>query len=267
MATVVTMSSNDNSDTASDMDSGEKRRKLRVRFGPPVEHVFEKDFTEEDLRHIWYNGEEFHAIKSEIYAMMRSVNTSHRRLVRECSGSSSSSSSNLDIDHKYHWRGFEHVRQKRPRKEIRQRHASDLIYFYHRMRGNDPTGLGVFAIRSSRDCMERAQQLAMMDECEAMAIYREDSQQDEPESHISTTEDSSIASTPASTTEEGDNDYPVDGSLTLDLHGGDEYCKTIHLLHDHHGRPPQVSPTQDNPALCLSLVTYKFVIMLFPCLC
>jgi hypothetical protein len=251
MATVVAVSHNGSSDT-SDITSSRKRRS--VRFGPAVEHVFERDFTEEDVHHIWYNGEEFNAIKSEIYAMMRSVNTCNRRLVQE-----------YDVDDKYHWRGFEHVRQKRPRKEIRQRHASALLYFNRRMSGNDPTGLGSFAISSSRDCIERARQLAIMDESEAMAIYTEDDD-DETQSQTSTTEDeSSVASASATTPKEVDNSYPVH-VVTIGRHGGDEYSKTTHLLHDHRGLP-QVAPIQDNPALSLLLVTYKLVIMLFPCLC
>jgi hypothetical protein len=257
MATVVAVSPNGRSNTASsDVTSNRKRRS--VRFGPSVEHVFERDFTQEDVHHIWYNGEEFNAIKSEIYAMMRSVNPCNRRLVQE-------HDIDFDPDHQYHWRGFEHVRQKRPRKEIRQRHASALLYFNRRMRGKDPTGLGSFAMSSSSDCLERARQLAIMDESEAMAIYKE-ADDDETQSQTSTTDDSSVASAAATTPEEVDSAYPVH-VVTIGRHGGDECSKTTYLLHDHHVLSPQVAPMQDNPALSLLLVTYKLVITLFPCLC
>jgi len=132
----------------------------RVRFGANTEHVFEKTFTQEDMCNIWYTVDEFQAIKSEIYAMMRFAATRSKKTL-------------LQDSHGWHWRGWEHVREKRPRKVIRKRHSEDVLYFHRVLKVRDSDGIAIYAENISRESSERARELAITDEAEAFEIYND----------------------------------------------------------------------------------------------
>lgn len=286
--TTATTAGSPTSSSLKSVSSSEQRR--RVRFGSDVEHVFEKDFTDADMRHIWYNGEEFDAMKNEIYAMFRSLQ--RPRIASSASNKRPQHEINNDNDDHddnnshWHWRGFEHVQQKRPRKEIRRKFVSDLVYFHKRV-NSDPEGLGLYAVTTSRGSMERARQLALLDETEAFEIYKETEVDwaitcsSSPSSDDSTcsetiTEESSETeeeaeeeseSGPSSFSEQHHLLQPSNPVIKMNMrrldHDEDGDSKTIRLLHEDFS-----PPTQDKEAVSLSMMSpYKMARILFPCIC
>ncbi|CAB9516129.1 expressed unknown protein [Seminavis robusta] len=240
---------------SSSSESERPSRKRRVRFGTDEERVFEKDFTADDMCHIWYNVEEFMNMKSEIYGMIRYINSQPLHL------------QNSDVhDSAYYWRGFEHIKQKRPRKEIRRKHVSDLLYFHKVMSITDPVGLGLLAVSNSREALERARQLAVKDESEAFAIYNEDytdivsSSSDDESSTCS--EGSSVV---VSMQDDECEVQPIN-PMTMTICRGEEDSKTVRLLQVHDNLPA-LAPVEDDAVLSLMLLPYKLALLLFPCIC
>jgi hypothetical protein len=243
-------------------------RKRRVRFGDNSEFVFEKPYSEEDVELIWYTGDEYSAIKSEVYAMTKAV-------------SKQNSSQIIEEDPRWNWRGFEHIRQKRPRKEIRRRHMNDLLHFHRVLKVDDPIGLGLYASNNTRDCAKRARDLALLDQSEAFNIYKEasliekndeDEMEDVPmmemedvpmmemEEDLSESEHDSIsgpasASSPAATLE------PKIEPVSLSICRGDAFKATA-----PEGASSYLSMEED-PALSLLILPYKLALMLLPCAC
>lgn len=216
-------------------------RKRRVRFGTNVEHVFEKEFTEADHPAIWYTGEEFVAIKSSIYAMIRSVHNG-------CDDGS-----NVEG---WHWRGFEHVRQRRPRKEIRKKHVKDLLYFQKVMGVMDPVDLGLLASSNSRDSSQRALDMGLLDQIEASEVYNEtgDAVPDAGSVSESESDDEDLFLVDNRSRRASNTTCPIEG---------DE--KMVQLL----GGDMQRLPTpQDYSSFDLLIsIPYQVALIVFPCLC
>lgn len=231
--------------TMKDCQIDTPNRKRRVRFGANVEHVFEKDFTEADCPAIWYNGEEFAAIKSEIFAMMRSFQFG------------------CGDDDGWHWRGFEHVQQKRPRKQIRRKHVEDLLYFQSVMNITDPDNLGLLANSNSRDSFQRARELGILDENEAMAIYNEKELEMEDEDTAPDVE--SISDSESTSSDEEDEPYqepPLSfniNSCESPAEGDDKSARLLPAI-------PAPLPGQDEIVLSLLYVPYQVARYVFPCI-
>ena len=199
--------------------------KRRVRFGDNVEHVFEKDFAPEDHPQIWYNSDEFGAIKAEIFTMMRTP---------YCPA--------------WHWRGFEHVQQKRPRKAIRRKHVEELLYFQRVMNVKDPVDLGVLAASNTRETSQRARDLALLDETEAFAIYNEDEDGVPDAASISESSES----------DGEDNTCPLT-FVSMDRDGDDKAVRLLQDLQSTHAEETALS--------LLYTVPFQIVGLIFPCIC
>lgn len=129
------------------------RKRRQVRFGENKEIVFEKAYGREDAKLIWYTGDEYSAIRYQIFKMIKRRNSSDGE--------------------EYHWRGFEHyVTFQTSRKQIRKFHSDSFLHFYRTLNVTEPVSAGMFAANNSADCLIRARELALMDEKEAFEIYR-----------------------------------------------------------------------------------------------
>ena len=209
----------------------------RVRFGDNVEHVFEKDFTDADLPYMWYNDVEFLAIKSEIYDMIRSIRQ-------------------MENPQRWHWRGFEHIQHRRSRKEIHRLHSSELLFFQNAICADDPVGLGLLAVSSSRESSKRARELAIQDEYEAFEIYNEKEQDD-----IDAIPDTESATECSGS--DGDDFLLPQTMPPLTVCRMESDDKMIHLLQ----RLPHSSSTESESVISTLYFPLKFVLMLFPCIC
>ena len=230
------------------------RRKRRVSFGADIIHVFEKDYSRDDHAQIWYNGDEFQAIKNEIYSMIRFANM---RQSRALDGGSKVAGEIDKILSQYHWRGLDHIQQKRPRKDIRKRHARDTVHFRKYTHCTDPDQLGIFAANNTKGSSQLARELALADEREAFEIHCEGSI-DETNSKENET-----------------NQQPVEAPK-VDPVAGMSICR---------GEGSRINPTdvvalpivplstsgqdeEDPASLSLLMVSsYKMVSMLLPCVC
>lgn len=146
------------------------RRKRRVSFGADITHVFEKDYSRKDHAQIWYNIDELQDIKNEIYAMIRFANMRENRALN----SNSKVAEEIDrILDQYHWRGLDHIQNRRPRKDIRKRHARDTVHFRKFTHCTDPVQLAIYAANNTTGSRELARELAIADERDAFEIHGE----------------------------------------------------------------------------------------------
>ena len=226
------------------------RRKRRVSFGENVEHVFEKDYTQEDRDNIWYNGEEFQAIKNEIYSMMRFAN------MRQSKALNSGSKVALEIDkvlEECHWRGLEHIREKRPRKEMRRRHARDTLHFQKYTHCLDPVQLGIYVAANTKGSTRGARELAIADEQEALEIHNE--------GLAEANSDPADGPEPAQHQQQAAVARKIDPVTSMSICRG-EGCRIAGSV------PPPLRPEEDALTLSLLILTpYKMVAILLPCLC
>jgi len=147
-----------------------KRRVVTFAEDDRVE-VFEKDYNHDDKRNIWYTAKECQNMKSEIYRMVKFANMQESQVL------DSDSQIAKDIEEilsRWNWRGLDHLRRKQSRKEIRKLHARDLLHFTRFTKCSDPVQLGIFSANNSTGSVQRARQLGLLDEQEALEIYNDD---------------------------------------------------------------------------------------------
>ena len=146
-------------------------RKRRVSFGTDIVHVFEKDYSRRDHAEIWYNFDELQDIKSEIYAIIRFANMRQNRALNSKSMVTEEIDKILD---QYHWRGLDHIQNRRPRKDIRKRHARDTVNFRKYTHCTDPVQLAIYAANNTKGSCQIARELAIADERDAFVIHGRD---------------------------------------------------------------------------------------------
>ncbi|CAB9531079.1 hypothetical protein SEMRO_3224_G345550.1 [Seminavis robusta] len=120
---------------------------------------FVSQVTPENCHQIWYQADELTLLQHELCAMIKA----HRTSIKEGL-----------LPNKVHWRGLEHYQDRRPRKKVRRTHSQQVVYFYKMLFHDDPTGLGMFASDQSLDCSDRARELGLRDEQEALRVYLEE---------------------------------------------------------------------------------------------
>lgn len=165
------------------------KKRVRIECNKNVEHTFEKDYTDNDLASIWYTPEEFAAIKSKIHTMIRSVhdpnnwitttNTDGKMVTtfqppKTTSNNIFEEENNNNSNEDYHWRGFEHILERRSRKECRKSYIRNLLHFSE-FANDDPIALEIFSKTQNMEAIQRAQELAAFDEMEALEIHNEPS--------------------------------------------------------------------------------------------
>lgn len=232
------------------------RRKRRVSFGPDIINVFEKDYTRDDHGQIWYNNDEFQAIKNEIYSMIRFAN------MRQSKALDSGSKVAAEIDKilsQYHWRGLDHIQHKRPRKDIRKRHARDTVHFRKYTHCTDPVQLGIYAANNTRGSSQLARELGLADEREAFEIHGEGSFDETSNKENKGNKQRLIESTEAPKVE------PVAGMSICRGEGNriDATGLLVPIVPHSNGQEEE-----DPASLSLLMVSsYKMVSMLLPCVC
>ena len=121
---------------------------------------------------------------------------------------------------------------------------------------DDPVGLGLLAVSSSRESSKRARELAIQDEYEAFEIYSEKEQDD-----IDAIPDAESATECSGS--DGDEFLLPQTMPPLTVCRMESDDKMVHLLQ----RLPHSSSTESECVISTLYFPLKFVLMLFPCIC